>query len=82
MSIQGCQCYCHQQTIDNYPNGCYLCTINHAQPTYPQYPQMLEQDAHYKIIAILNEIKSILLDIKNEKKTKPRTRKTTRSKNN
>lgn len=78
----GCQCYCHQQTIDAYPNGCYLCTMNHPQHTYQQQPTIEYVPRDEKIIVILNEIKSILLDIKNAKKTKPRTRKTTRSKNN
>ena len=77
-----CQCYCHNTTGDFYVNGCSLCSMYHQQfqPFYPT--QIVQKDDHYKIIQILNEIKSILLDIKNGKKRKPRTRKTTRSKGN
>ena len=87
--IGNCNCNCHTGFTDTNPNGCYNCSMNHAGFNYypvPEVPQQTNTNYHIEIIVKLNEVISILKDIRDNKNGRKRKRqnirKTNRTKRN
>jgi len=82
-TLQFCQCQCHQTTAVNF-GWCTFCASMHGQIATLEVNSTIDYNS--SIYSTLNEIRSILTDIKNllEKKSNGRrgtkSRKTNRSK--
>ena len=76
-----CTCPCHQATTIDY-GWCMMCVQNH-QPTFPQPQPEIHTNVDYSAMtfAVIQEIRSILTDIKKMLEEKDNGRRRTKSGN-